>query len=341
MINCLINKLMDNIEPNEVELVEAFDEIFSGVADEIKATSFITLLKEKGDLFEAKSSCLTSAIKSARSAVSKIKAIPDNFPIFEVLQFKNTPEYFDVSFVMDIILASNDVLISKYSFPLEDNQSFKTLKSFSIASSNLEDDFYDNFEKTNFLYLNISDREPYCKYTSEILRRLPFDNVLNISSKFLNPIRVKNQFIGVNSKEDVEKFANICLNIGNQNTLILNSNNDFPFASINGETSVAEAWKNKIFTYVITPELLGLVRYPIKDLLAENREHNKETILNLFENKEKGAFYEFTILNSALALYIVKKASSIMDGIALARKTIDSGLAKEKLTQLQEIYKYV
>ncbi len=338
MINCLINKLINSQEPTESELLEAFDEIFNGVCDEISAASFVTLLKEKEDLFHIKSMCLSCAIKSARTSLTKIKAIADNFPTFEILQFKNCFEYFDISFLMDIILASNDVLVSKYILPFQKNQSFETLKIFNILSKNIDDNFYEDFEKTNFVYLNISAQEPYYKYSSNILKQLPFDNVLNLTSKFLNPLRVKNQFVCVNDKKDVEKFANVCLNIGNQNSLILSSNNDLPFASVDRETYVAEAWKNKIFTYALSPELLGLNRFSIKELKIENSEHNKEIILNILDNKEKGAIYECCILNSALALYIVKKADSILDGINKAKHTIKDGLAKEKLEQLKKIY---
>jgi len=338
MINCVINKLIDNIEPDEAELNEAFDEMFSGLSDEITSTSFITLLKEKEDLFQTKSMCLSCAIKSARGSISKIRQIQSNLPTFEILQFKNFENYFDISFVMDIILASNDILTTKYIFPFQKTQSFETLKTFNIKPKDVCDDVIENLEKTNFLYFNISNTEPYYKYTNNILRNLPFKNILNIVEKFLSPINVKNQFFGVETKDDVEKFANICLNIGNHNTLILNSGNILPFASIEGETKIAEAWKNKIFTYALTPELLGLRRFKLDELKFENIEQNKEMIINLLDNKEKGAIYDFTILNSALALYIVKKASSIMDGLKLAKKTIDDGLAKEKLVQIQEIY---
>ena len=301
MINCVINKLMDSIEPSEIELMEAFDEFFSGVSDEINATSFTTLLKEKEDLFTIKSMCLSCAIKSARGLMTKAKAIPDNFPAFEIVEFQDNSKYFDISFVMDIILSANDVLSTKYIFPFQVKQSFETLKSFGAKVPNIDDNFYENFEKTNFLYLTISDKEPYYKYANNISKKLPFDNILKTTEKFLNPIGVKNQFLGVKEKDNVEKFANICLNIGNQNTVVVKSNNELPYVSLDGETYVAEAWKNKIFAYTLTPELLGFARYPLKDLISDNSEHNKEAILSLFNNKEKGAFYDFTILNSALA----------------------------------------
>ena len=145
MINCVINKLMESSEPSEIELMEAFDEIFSGVCDEVVATSFTTLLKEKEDLFKIKSMCLSCAIKSARGLMTKTKAIPDNFPVFEVVEFEDNSKYFDVSFVIDIILSANSVLSTKYAFPYQKKYSFDTLKSFGINPQGFDDNFYENF----------------------------------------------------------------------------------------------------------------------------------------------------------------------------------------------------
>lgn len=340
MINCLINKLMNLKEPNEAELIEVFDEIFSGLADEISATSFITLVEEKKELFKSDSMCLSCAIKSARERTNRLKLTEKDILTFEAIQKNNSSDYFDISFAIDIIMSANEVSTSKYTFsaPFKLNRSFETLKSLDIKPKMLGDDFYDDFEKTNFLYLEMSNNESFYKYISNISRKLPFQNILNITEKFLNPCNVKNQFIALNSKDEIEKYANICLNIKNENTLIVSGGNEMPFATIEGETHVAEAWKNKIFTYILTPELLGIERGKIEELKCENVEHNKEAILNLFKNKERNSFYNAVILNCALALYIVKKANSVMDGVKLAKKTIEDNLAYEKILQLQKTY---
>jgi len=50
-------------------------------------------------------------------------------------------------------------------------------------------------------------------------------------------------------------------------------------------------------------------------------------------NNEAGAARDIVILNAGAALYAANVTTSIKDGIALARETIASGAAKNKLTQ--------
>ena len=120
---------------------------------------------------------------------------------------------------------------------------------------------------------------------------------------------------------------------------MLSGDNNLPFISPNGETFIAEAWKNKIFTYVLSPELLGYSEASLDEIKVYSKEENAKNIIEIFENKLKDAKFNSIILNSALSLYISKKADSIISGINLAKKTIETGLALEKLNQIISFYK--
>ena len=107
---------------------------------------------------------------------------------------------------------------------------------------------------------------------------------------------------------------------------------------MDGETKVAEAWKNKIFAYVLTPELLGVKASCLDELKCSSTEENANDILLLAQNKLVGAKYNAAILNAGLSLYISKKADSIIDGIDLAKDTINSGRMLEKYKQIKKSY---
>jgi anthranilate phosphoribosyltransferase len=50
---------------------------------------------------------------------------------------------------------------------------------------------------------------------------------------------------------------------------------------------------------------------------------------------EKGAFRDLITLNAGVRLWLARRAPNIGEGIALARETIDSGAAREKLESLR------
>ena len=70
-----------------------------------------------------------------------------------------------------------------------------------------------------------------------------------------------------------------------------------------------------------------------QDLMGGKSERNAQIIREIFEGKQ-GAKRDVVILNSAAALYIAGKVSTIQEGFILAQKAIDSGGAKRTLTQV-------
>ncbi len=341
MINEITDKLINGYNADNIEIKESFDEILSGLAGEVCASALITALKAKGETIEE----TTSAIISSREAIQNINLAFDCENLLENTTLEDEPEdIFDVSLGCDIISSANGLGVYKYFSPFESNlKSLNTLRFIGIdfegefSSKNIYEKL-DKFEKCGFIYLKLSSHEAYFKYTSNILRSLKFKNILNTVNKFLNPLKAKNQMIGLNNKDDVEKIANICLNLNNSNSIVLSAGNNFPYISLENETYVAEAWKNKIFTYILTPELVQVKPCSNNELKCENVEHRFNSLIEVIKNKQKNQFYDFLVINSALCLYIAKKAPSIADGINLAKKTIEQNLAYEKFEQIKKYF---
>ena len=74
-----------------------------------------------------------------------------------------------------------------------------------------------------------------------------------------------------------------------------------------------------------------------EELRGGTPKENAEIIKGIFKGDIKGAKKDILLLNSGAALYVGKRASSIKEGIDLAREIIESGRALTKLEQLIEI----
>lgn len=314
-----------------IDTREVFDEVLSGLSDEIQTSAFLTALKTKKTTNDE----LLGGILSSKEAINIPKITFNNQTSIQNLCLEKISNILDISLIQDLICCANELSIAKFAF--EDN-SFKTLETLGVNLKEEKDLTSLDFENLNFAYIYLSKNSPYYKYTHKIARSGLFDEILNPIFAFLNPLNSKNIFLGVKDKKDVQKYANIALSLNYENSIIV-SNNNFPFLSLEKESFVAEAWKNKIFTYVITPDLLGFKEASNNDLIYKDEKENADIILGILEGKIKDFRYDFAILNSALSLYISKKADSIMDGINLAKKTIDTGLANEKLNQIKNFYK--
>ncbi|MBQ2984425.1 MAG: hypothetical protein IJD57_06490 [Candidatus Gastranaerophilales bacterium] len=336
MISELIEKFSNNEEVTSTELKEGFDEIFSGLAQESLSSSFLTALKVKKENEED----IFCAITSAKNAISK-KTLSKNYEeLVEYFTLADSKNYFDIQFASDIISSANNLGALRYCFssPFYKTQPFETAKVFNLNFDIEKENLTDKFEQTNFAYIKLDTQEPYFKYTNALKRQLNFDNILNITDKFLNPYNAKNQIIGVKNKETVEKIASLCLKLNNSNSLILSSESSLPFVCPEGNTFVAEAWKDKIFTYNLNLELLGLKKHSLEEIKISSNEETKDLIFEVFKDKKQNAIFDFIVANSGLNLYICKKANSIIEGVELAKKTILDNTAQEKLEQIIKIF---
>ncbi len=331
MIKEITKEILNNKRSflEQIEIREIFDEIYQGLANKITTTAFITALKT----LQLENETLQAIIEASNDAINKPEhSFKNNF---QTVNLNPNTKYFDVYFALDIINSANNINSIKYSVGDFNNNHFLELKKHlniePYSSKTLE-----QIESKKFCYFYLDENEKYIKYTDEIRKNLSFENIFDLTDYFLNPFSVKNQIIGVNSIENVQKFANLSLLLNYDNSLVTTSSTGLSFATLDGENTIAEAWKNKIFTYTLSAELLDLPKYSIEEIKINNAKDTFEITKDIFENKTKNAYYYTIVLNSALALYISKNASSLIDGIKLAEKTIDSGLAKEKLQQIIE-----
>jgi anthranilate phosphoribosyltransferase len=95
---------------------------------------------------------------------------------------------------------------------------------------------------------------------------------------------------------------------------------------------VGELKDGHLSEYEIHPEDFGMPMASSRALRVETPEESQAVVRGVLNN-EAGAARDIVILNAGAALYAANVTTSIKDGIALARETIASGAAKNKLTQ--------
>lgn len=334
MIKEVINKLINKEELSQTEIRESFDEIFSGLASNLEGASYLSLLNQFDN------NVILNALASVKSSLKKPFSIFNSDEAIQNVAYQKRPDLLDVSLIQDLICASADLPVATHCYdnPLVKNASFDILKEMGVNLDKKIDYNSIEFENLNFNYFYISDETPHFRYSEDIRKALPFDNVLNLILKLINPLDTKNLFFGVNSKDDVDKYANIALELGKTNSIIVCGDGSFPYISLWSESYVAEAWKNKIFTYVLSPELLGFKNADFKNVYCENDAQQAQDILEIIQNKKKDSKYDIAVINSGLSLYIAKKSNSIIEGINLAKELIDNNKVFEKFEQIRKFY---
>jgi anthranilate phosphoribosyltransferase len=84
----------------------------------------------------------------------------------------------------------------------------------------------------------------------------------------------------------------------------------------------------------IDPAAFGFSTAPVSALVGGDAQKNAEILRSILLGQEQGPRRDIVLLNAGAALWVAGAASNHKEGISLARESVDSGAASEKLTAL-------
>jgi anthranilate phosphoribosyltransferase len=100
-----------------------------------------------------------------------------------------------------------------------------------------------------------------------------------------------------------------------------------------GPTTVAALENGTVKTFEIAPEDVGLPKAKPETLKGGDAAANA-TALSAVLKGNKGPFRDVAIFNAAAALVVAGRAKTLKDGVAVAKKSLDSGEAEGRLDRL-------
>ncbi|OPX89127.1 anthranilate phosphoribosyltransferase [Pelotomaculum sp. PtaB.Bin117] len=151
----------------------------------------------------------------------------------------------------------------------------------------------------------------------------------------INPAGAKRHVLGVYQLHLVEQVAEVVREVGLTHAMVVHGMDGLDEISLMGETKVAEIKDGKIDYFVIVPEDFGMKRCGIDELSGGGPDDNAKIIMDIFEGKETGPRRDMLLLNTAATFVVADQAANLTEGLALARETLDSGLALAKLHEIR------
>ena len=167
------------------------------------------------------------------------------------------------------------------------------------------------------------------KYVGPIRKELGIRTIFNILGPLANPAGPVYQIMGAYDESLLPSMAKVLSNLGVKRGMVVYGQDRLDEISVSAPTAVCEIDSGTFKNYVITPEDFGLVRCMKEDLVGGTPQENAEITRSIL-NGEKGPKRNAVLLNAAAALYVAGKADSMADGVKLAEKVIDTGLAQLK-----------
>ncbi len=165
-------------------------------------------------------------------------------------------------------------------------------------------------------------------------RELGVRTIFNALGPLTNPAGATRHLIGVYSRSLTDTLAEVLRTLESERAFVVHGLDGLDEITTTGPTQVSELNDGTVSTYEITPEDLGISRASPGDLAGGSAETNA-AILRRVLHGEPGPRLDVVLLNAAAAIVAGAAADDLPAAIELARETVDSGRAIEKLEKLK------
>lgn len=175
-------------------------------------------------------------------------------------------------------------------------------------------------------------------------KELGMRTIFNMLGPMTNPARVKRQVIGVFNGDLCKPMAEVLARLGSEHVMVVHAKDGLDEISLSSETQIAELKNGEIREYIIKPEDFGVQSKSLIGLSVTNAEDSLLLIRDALGNRrgqyaEKAA--DIIALNAGAAIYVSGVASTLTDGVEMARDAIGSSLAGEKIRELAAFTQYL
>jgi anthranilate phosphoribosyltransferase len=177
---------------------------------------------------------------------------------------------------------------------------------------------------------------PAMRHVGPIRAELGTRTIFNILGPLTNPAGVKRQLTGAFSPRLIRPMAETLAALGSEKAWLVHGSDGTDELSIAGPSAVVSLDHGQIREFTLSPDDAGLPTHPFSAILGGTPAENATAFRALLDGAT-GAYRDAVLLNAAAALLVADRASSLAEGITLARASIDSGAAKAKITALQQL----
>ena len=171
------------------------------------------------------------------------------------------------------------------------------------------------------------------RHVIPVRKELAVRTIFNFLGPLTNPAGAARQVIGVSDPAFLDTIAGALARLGATKALVVSSADGLDEMSTSGTTRVVEVDGERITSYELAPEDVGLRRGAYEDVAGGLPEHNAEVTRRIFAG-ETGPARDLAVLNAGAAIYVSGRADTLEAGVRGAEEALDSGAATGALDTL-------
>lgn len=328
MIKEILNKVCERQDLTYDEALYVMDKIMKGELEECQVASYLTALKLKGE-------SITEITASAQGMRDHAINIPTEYDSLDIVGTGGDRSFtFNISSISSFVISANGIKVAKHGNRSVSSKcgSADLFEALGININLSEERAKEILDEIDLSFLFAQKYHQSMKNVGKVRKDLGVRTIFNILGPLANPALAKYMLLGVYDQKLVPVIANVLKNLKVERAMVVYGLDGLDEVTLSDNTKVCELRDGEIIEYIFDPSKYGFNKCSKEDLVGGDIEENKQIALDILNGKE-GPKKDVIILNSGLAIYLVKDGLSLEDSIKLARETIDEGRALEQLNK--------
>ena len=327
-----IKKVVEGEKLSDEEAYSAMNIIMSDKATNAQISTFLTALRMRGETIDE----ITAFAKVMRSKMAVVK--PDS-PVLDIVGTGgDLSNSFNISTTSSFVIAGAGQKVAKHGNRSVSSKSgaADVLESLGVKISSSPEKAEKCINNVGISFLFAQSYHSAMRFVGPTRGQIGIRTIFNILGPLSNPAKADYMVLGVYDPNLLEPLAHVLKNLGIKGAMLVYGNDCLDEISISDSTSVCEIKNGEIKSYVISPVDFGFNIAEKDAVKGGEAMENAKITLGILNGTITDARRDVVLMNAGCAIYISGKADTIADGIEMARESIDSGKALEKLNELIE-----
>lgn len=325
-----LEKLMNRENLTLSEMKAATNECFKEHITDTEISAFLTALKMKGETANEIAGIVEVIRAQSEMGSIKISDVMDNCGTGG-----DGSNSFNISTTAAFVLAGAGVTVAKHGNRSVSSKtgSADVLEQLGISLSFSKEHTEKMLRENKIAFLFAPHVHTKLRPFMKIRQELKLPTIFNLIGPLMNPIDLDSQLLGVYQRDKLVTIAEALKQLGRRRAIVVNGAGFMDEASLAGENHLVLLDDGEITQFTLHPNDVGLPTYPNEAIRGGDAKENAKILLSVLRN-EQSPYLDTVLLNAGLGMFAHGKTNSIKEGIEVARESIASGAAMERLNTL-------
>lgn len=330
----IVKKLVDGQNLSYEEAEEAMREIVDGNVTDAQLASFLTALRMKGETVVE----LTALAKVMRECCRKVRPRISGRLIDMCGTGGDSIKTFNISTVAAFVVAGAGVRVAKHGNRAVSGKcgSADLLEMLGLKLEQEPESVERAIEEVGIGFMFAPHFHPAMRNAQRVRGEIGIRTTFNVIGPLANPAGVNAQLLGVCDGRILNKMARTLMNLGCEEAFVVHGLNGLDEVSTMGKTRVAWLRGMEVKMLEVVPRDFGVKPCRREDLEIRTREEAAR-IAFMVLNGSTGPKADAVLVNAALGIILGGRADNFVEGMELARESLDSGKAYKKLKELVKL----